>query len=84
MSVCVYSVFVLFGVQVAALRWAGIRPRSPTYCVKIKKQKTRPRSTRAVDRYIDREMLATTTVQTIEHRLVRSLINRKNYGKRRS
>jgi hypothetical protein len=34
MSVCVYSVFVLFFVQVAALRWAEPRPRSPTDCVK--------------------------------------------------
>jgi hypothetical protein len=33
MSVCVYSVLVLFYVQVAALRRADPRPRSPTDCV---------------------------------------------------
>jgi hypothetical protein len=30
---CVYSVLVLFCVQVVALRWADPRPRSPTDCV---------------------------------------------------
>jgi hypothetical protein len=34
MSVCVYSVFVLYCVQVAALRLAVSRARSPTDCVK--------------------------------------------------
>jgi hypothetical protein len=33
MSACVYSVFVLFGVKVEALRRADPRPRSPTDCV---------------------------------------------------
>jgi hypothetical protein len=34
MSVCAYSVFVLSCVQVAALRRADSRPRSPTDCIK--------------------------------------------------
>jgi hypothetical protein len=34
MSVCVYPVFVLFCVYVAALQRADPRPRSPTDCVK--------------------------------------------------
>jgi hypothetical protein len=34
MSVCVYSVFVLSCVQVAALRQTDPCPRSPTDCVK--------------------------------------------------
>jgi hypothetical protein len=33
MSVCIYSVFVLFCVKVAALRRADPPPRSPTDCV---------------------------------------------------
>jgi hypothetical protein len=34
MSVCVFSVFVLSCVHVAALRRGDSRPRSPTVCVK--------------------------------------------------
>jgi hypothetical protein len=34
MSACVYSVFVLFCMQVAALRRADPGPRNPTDCVK--------------------------------------------------
>jgi hypothetical protein len=33
MSMCVYSVFVLFSVQVAVLQRLIPRPRSPTGCV---------------------------------------------------
>jgi hypothetical protein len=43
MSFCVYSVFALSCMQVAALRRAITRPRSPTVCVKmIMKLRTRP------------------------------------------
>jgi hypothetical protein len=54
MSVCVYCVFVLFRVQVVALRRADPRPRSPTDCVYIKNLKKRPRSTKAVVPQIDK------------------------------
>jgi hypothetical protein len=35
MSVCIYSVFVLSYVQVAALRRIGALPRGPIKCVKV-------------------------------------------------
>jgi hypothetical protein len=54
MLVRVNSVFVLFCVYVAALRRLISRPRSPSDCVWIKKLKKRPKSTRAVEPYIDR------------------------------
>jgi hypothetical protein len=49
MSVCVYSVFVLFCVYVAALRWAEppVQGILPTVC-RIKKLKKRPRSNRGL------------------------------------
>jgi hypothetical protein len=57
MFVCVYSVFVLSCVQVAALRRADPRPRSPTYCVKdeeTEKAAKVKKSCRAISKLIDR------------------------------
>jgi hypothetical protein len=44
MSLCVYSVFMLSCVQVAALRWADPRPRSPADCVKDQETEKQPMS----------------------------------------
>jgi hypothetical protein len=44
MLVCVYSVFVLSCVEVAALRWADPPSKDPTDCVKDQEtEKIRPR-----------------------------------------
>jgi hypothetical protein len=54
MSVCVYSVFMLFYMQVAALRRADPRSRIPTDCKKSRNWKCGWGSTkrcRAIDRY---------------------------------
>jgi hypothetical protein len=48
MSLNVYSVFVLSCVQVAALRRADPRPRSPTDCVKDQETEKRPRSNKGM------------------------------------
>jgi hypothetical protein len=51
MSVCIYSVFVLPCVEVAALRRADPRPSSSTDCVKDEEtEKTVKVQLRAVDR----------------------------------
>jgi hypothetical protein len=57
MSVCVYSVFVLSYVQVAALR----RPDPPSkepyrLCKKIRKLKSGQKGCRVIDRQTDREI----------------------------